>query len=78
MREQAPQLLLRPLDVDLRPHDRVEAGVPELLERIDAGRRHGEHVPLPLPPALPRVRLEEEAGLVEQLAGHATPLGSRE
>ena len=58
-RQQRAQLVGRPLAVEPRPDDRVEAGVPEPLERIRMRGRDREAVEDAVLVSGPRVRLEQ-------------------
>ena len=60
--EQPAQLLGRALRVEARPDDRVEARVPEPLERVRLGRRHAERVRAPALDGGLRVGLEQLPG----------------
>ena len=68
--EEPAQLGRRPLRIEARPDDRVEARVPEPLERVVAHARHGEAVEPAVQLAGLRVRREQvSCALVEARLG---------
>jgi hypothetical protein len=69
-REQAAELVRRPCRIEARPDDRVEARVPEPLERVVANARDGEAEQAAVELGGLAVRLEELAcALVERRLG---------
>ena len=69
-REQPSQLIGGPLRIRARPHDRMEARIPEPLKRVGPNRRHREAIGAPVSHRALRVCLEQRQRLVIKRVRH--------